>query len=68
MSAGISGKSQGEFFNILCEDCGRPTLNEYLGGVMNIRQFEAFCEKCGYRGKWTFHSGHWTGLPAQTEE
>ena len=67
MSLRIKGEDQEDFFNILCVDCEIPTSNEYLGGVLNVKRFQARCEKCGGSGTWSFYAGSWKGLPTKSE-
>ncbi len=64
----IKGQEAGDYFNIVCEKCGQPTKNEYLGWDPSVPHFKATCEKCGTTGIRKLDSASWVGLPYKSHK
>jgi hypothetical protein len=56
----IKGEDAGDYFRVLCEQCGSPTNNEYLGWDPSVPHFRATCPNCKKTGEWKLDC--WTGL------
>lgn len=61
----IVGKETGDYFQIVCADCGSPTENAYRGWDPAVPFFAAECTKCAKKGTWKLDLTHWKGLPPQ---
>jgi hypothetical protein len=61
----IIGKTNIDYFVILCEKCGSTTKNEYLGTDPMMPRFKATCPKCGDLGAFKLDAIDWSGLPPE---
>ena len=61
----ITGKIYNDYFIIICEKCGTPTKNKYLGWDPAVPHFEATCEKCNISSQWKLDPANWKGLPSK---
>jgi predicted nucleic-acid-binding Zn-ribbon protein len=61
----IIGKTNIDYFVILCEKCGSTTKNEYLGTDPMMPRFKATCPKCGNLGAFKLDAIDWSGLPPE---
>lgn len=59
----IKGVQTGDYFKIICEECGEGTKNEYIGWDPVMPCFKATCKKCGTSGIWKLSIPDWKGLP-----
>lgn len=60
----IRGHETADYFQIVCEKCGTPTKNKYLGRDPSVPHFESECERCKTKGRWKLaQPGDWKGLP-----
>ena len=57
----------GDYFDIICEECGGHTKNEYLGWDPAVPHFKATCEKCGTSVELKLDSVRWKGLPPKPD-
>lgn len=64
----IRGEAHGDYFAILCAECGRETQNEYLGGDPAVPYFRVTCNNCGETLTMKFVPLQWKGLPLRLEE
>jgi predicted nucleic-acid-binding Zn-ribbon protein len=61
----IIGKTNIDYFVILCEKCGSTTKNQYLGTDPMMPRFKATCPKCGDLGAFKLDAIDWSGLPPE---
>jgi hypothetical protein len=59
----ILGKHAGDYFVILCENCGKEIKNEYLGWDPAMPHFRAVCQPCGAETIVKLTGPFWSGLP-----
>jgi hypothetical protein len=58
----IVGRTDADFFAIICEKCGSKTKNAYLGTDPVMPRFNATCPKCGDLGSFKLDALDWSGL------
>ena len=59
----ICGEQSGDWFRILCNECGTETDNEYLAANPPIRRIRSTCKNCGASTELKLQSKLWRGLP-----
>ena len=58
----IKGQQIGDYFKLVCDECGENTRNEYIGWDPVIPCFRATCLKCGTSTILKLSVIEWKGL------